>query len=548
MKIGKLIHQPCNHCSSSDAMTINEDGSTKCYSCGEFTPVKTRVKKDQPEDVFLLTDSIDKYSKLPYGELIDRGISKSIGELYKVKVEYYESNGEVAKHFYPYTKGGSTVGYKIRNVDGKIFYTVGDVKGVELFGTNTINGGRKLIILFEGECDAMAGKEMLKAQGKDYNCVSLSSGTSLGGLRENMEFLDEFETVMLDFDQDKPGKEALDKAVGFFKPGKVKVVTHTGYKDANEMLKDGQSKQFLKDVYNAKVHRPDGIVQMGDDFESLFEDEVDSVPYPWSGLNDKLYGLRGREIVTFTGGSGIGKSAIVRELEHWLLNNTEDNIGVLALEESTKRTKWGIMAIEANKPLAIREERKGISKEDIKVWFDKTLGTGRYYSFNHFGSTDEDNLLSKVGYMVRVLGCKWVILDHLSIVVSAMDQGLDERRTIDSVMTKLRQLTEETGTGLLLVSHLKRTSDSRGHENGLEVSLNHLRGSQSIAQLSDAVVAAERNQQADDDTEANTLTIRVLKNRYAGLTGPACKLVYDRDTGRLIEEAFITEATKDDEF
>jgi len=435
MKIGKLIHQPCNHCSSSDAMTINEDGSTKCYSCGEFTPVKTRVKKDQPEDVFLLTDSIDKYSKLPYGELIDRGISKSIGELYKVKVEYYESNGEVAKHFYPYTKGGSTVGYKIRNVDGKIFYTVGDVKGVELFGTNTINGGRKLIILFEGECDAMAGKEMLKAQGKDYNCVSLSSRTSLGGLRENMEFLDEFETVMLDFDQDKPGKEALDKAVGFFKPGKVKVVTHTGYKDANEMLKDGQSKQFLKDVYNAKVHRPDGIVQMGDDFESLFEDEVDSVPYPWSGLNDKLYGLRGREIVTFTGGSGIGKSAIVRELEH----------------------------------------RKGISKEDIKVWFDKTLGTGRYYSFNHFGSTDEDNLLSKVGYMVRVLGCKWVILDHLSIVVSAMDQGLDERRTIDSVMTKLRQLTEETGTGLLLVSHLKRTSDSRGHENGLEGRYVYLR-------------------------------------------------------------------------
>ena len=541
----KQTHQPCPDCGSSDALQVNEDGSTHCYSCNKHTGSKG--KHMTKHDVTKNDNRLDEITKLTGGVLTDRGISGHICNLFGCKVEYNESTRDIAKHYYPYYKKGSLSGYKVRGVDAKLFYSVGDTTGVELYGQSLCGTGGKLIIVTEGECDAMAAKQMLQDCGKDYSVVSMSTGTSLSSLKDNMEFLDSFETVMLDFDEDKPGQEALDKAVGFFKPGKVKVVKHSGYKDANDMLKAGKSKQYLKDIFNAKVHRPDGIVQLGDDFESLFEEDTDSVPYPWSGVNDKLYGLRGREIVTITGGSGIGKSALTREISYWLLKNTKDNIGVLALEESVTRTKWGLISLEASLPLAIREERHGIKKEDIKVWFDATVGTDRFYSFDHFGSTDEDNLISKVGYMVRVLGCKWVILDHLSIVVSAMDQGLDERRTIDSVMTKLRQLTEETGAGLILVSHLSRQQGNKGHENGLEVSLSHLRGSQSIAQLSDAVIAAERNQQADNDMEANTLVIRVLKNRYAGLTGPACKLYYDKDTGRLVEEAF-TPIGEEDEF
>ena len=94
---------------------------------------------------------------------------------------------------------------------------------------------------------------------------------------------------------------------------------------------------------------------------------------------------------------------------------------------------------------------------------------------------------------------------------------------------------EETGIGLLLVSHLRRPSGDRGHEDGREVSLSHLRGSASIAHLSDSVLALERNQQADDDIEANTTTIRILKNRYTGDTGVACHLHYNKETGRMTE-------------
>jgi len=88
---------------------------------------------------------------------------------------------------------------------------------------------------------------------------------------------------------------------------------------------------------------------------------------------------------------------------------------------------------------------------------------------------------------------------------------------------------------MILVSHLRRVDGNRGHENGIETGLSHLRGSQSIAQLSDCVIALERNQQSEDHIEASTTKVRVLKSRYTGDVGVACHLLYDHTTGRLRE-------------
>ena len=143
---------------------------------------------------------------------------------------------------------------------------------------------------------------------------------------------------------------------------------------------------------------------------------------------------------------------------------------------------------------------------------------------------------------LKSLDCKWIFLDHLSILVSGQDEG-DERKSIDVLMTKLRSLVEETGVGLLLVSHLRRPSGDLGHENGKEVTYHTLRGSASIAHLSDSVIALERNQQSDDDVIACTTTIRILKNRYTGETGVSSYLHYDKKSGRMsqIENPFEDE-------
>ncbi len=275
---------------------------------------------------------------------------------------------------------------------------------------------------------------------------------------------------------------------------------------------------------------------MADLGDSLYDEKYfDTCPYPWNKLNEKTYGMRTGELVTFTSGAGMGKSSIMRELMYHIMNNTNDNIGVLALEESVRNTAFNIMSVEADARLYIKEIREQYSADQLKDWQEKTVGSGRFFAFDHFGSIENDEILDRVRYMAKGLECKWVFLDHLSILVSGQEDNGDERKSIDILMTKLRSLVEETGIALLLVSHLRRPAGDRGHEDGREVSLSHLRGSASIAHLSDSVIALERNQQADDDIEANTTTIRVLKNRYTGDTGVACHLHYDGKTGRMTQ-------------
>jgi twinkle protein len=244
--------------------------------------------------------------------------------------------------------------------------------------------------------------------------------------------------------------------------------------------------------------------------------------------------MRKGELVTLTGGTGLGKSSVTRELEHWLIKNTKDNIGIVALEENWLRTADGLLSIEANDRIYLTEKRNKYSENHLMEMFDRAIPKGRVFIHSHLGATDIEDIFAKLRYIIVGCECKWVVVDHLHMLVNVMYEG-DERRGIDTLMNRLRSLVEETGVGMILVSHLRRASGDKGHEQGIEVSLSHLKGSQGIAQLSDCVIALERNQQAIDPDEADVTKIRVLKSRYTGDTGLACSLRYNSDTGRLFE-------------
>jgi twinkle protein len=175
-----------------------------------------------------------------------------------------------------------------------------------------------------------------------------------------------------------------------------------------------------------------------------------------------------------------------------------------------------------------------LSKDEKKKLWQKAVGDKNVYFYDHFGSMSEDSLLNVIRTYAKAYDCKWIVLDHLSIVVSSQEGFDDERKQIDMIMTKLRKIVQETGIGLFLVSHLRRPM-GKSHEEGGQVSLSELRGSAAIAQLSDIVIGLERNQQHEDPIVRNQTTLRVLKNRFSGLTGPGCKLQFDADTGRLAE-------------
>ena len=279
----------------------------------------------------------------------------------------------------------------------------------------------------------------------------------------------------------------------------------------------------------SKVYRPDGVVA-GDELWEVVSaaDEKAKVFYPYEGLNRKLFGIRKKEIVTITGGSGIGKSLLVKEMAYKLIRN-DVRIGIISLEESIKRTCEGIIGLHLNKPIHI--DRKDITEEQLKSAYKETVGNGNVFLYDHWGSIEEDTILNKIRYFSKALDIEYLFIDHISIIVSGL-QTHDERKTIDVLMTKLRALTQSLDIGVIIVSHLKRPEGNKDHTDGLKTSLGQLRGSASIGQLSDIVIGVERN--VSGDTSGETVC-RILKNRFAGITGKACILKYDNEKGRLLE-------------
>jgi twinkle protein len=524
--------EKCKSCGSSKGLNIHEDGHAFCFSCREwFKGDKENVM--QSEKVVSLADKKDLSWTGEVSAIPDRRIDSDVVKRYDSLVK--KNNGLITHHIYKYYNlDGSHTASKIRQVEGKKIWSEGNMKDTLLFGQNLFKSGGKIITVTEGELDAMSVYQMM---GKKYPSVSLKNGvhSAVENCKQSLEYLQSFETVVLCFDSDEQGKEATLKVAQLFEPNKCKIMK-MALKDANEYLKMGRAVQFTNEFWNAQPYTPAGITNLGELGSALYEEAFcETVLFPWADMNTKTYGMRTGELITFTSGAGMGKSSIMRELMHHVMNTTKDNIGILALEENIKNTAFNIMSVEANARLYIKEVREKFSAEQLKEWEEKTIGTKRFFAFDHFGSIGNDEILSKVRYMAKSLDCKWIFLDHLSILVSGQEDNGDERKSIDILMTKLRSLVEETGIGLLLVSHLRRPTGDRGHEDGKEVSLSHLRGSASIAHLSDSVIALERNQQADDPDLANTTTIRILKNRYTGETGVACHLHYNKETGRMIQ-------------
>jgi twinkle protein len=521
-------HISCEHCGSSDGASLNEDHSTYCFVCSTHTPSTDNIT------ILKETKVIEPITDMSFVKAYNNGNSVSVSErrITKSTMEKYGVVRESNNFYFPYyDKDSQLVAAKVRPVADKKFSTVGKWATGTLFGQNLYPSGGKYITITEGEFDALAAFQMT---GSKWPVVSVrnGAGSALKDCKAQYEYLNSFETIVVNFDGDEPGRKAAKEVAELF-GNKCKLFKPLpDLKDACDWLGESKEAQYVDRWWKAESFIPDGIVSGSTLWDLVSEPMAPAdCKYPWKGLNELTYGIRLGELVTVTAGSGLGKSQVLRELVWHLIKNTDDNIGLMFLEESVRKTALSMMSLAANVPLHLPDT--AVSDDDRKIAFDNTLGTGRLYLFDHFGSTSIENIVNPVRYLAKGMTCKYIFLDHLSIIISSQESG-DERKALDEVMTKLRMLVQETNIALILVSHLKRPSD-KGHEEGAATSLAQLRGSASIAQLSDMVIGLERNGQAEDLVERNTTHVRVLKNRFAGVTGPACNLLYNKETGRMFE-------------
>jgi twinkle protein len=469
------------------------------------------------------------WKKQQHKAIPQRSLSTSVVKKYGVVVTD-------THHAYPYYNddGVEPIGFKIRRVADKHIYSVGEMSEGNLFGQQRFgNHGQTRVVLVEGELDALSASAMFDDK---VAVVSIKGAASAGrDCKKAFQFLDGFKEVVVCFDADAAGQAAVAQVAEVF-AGKLRIMTldPRDGKDASDYLVSGKKEEFTKLYWSAPLYVPDGVLSVDDMRTLLMKEEPDKLAtWPWPELNAMTEGMRPTELVMMTAGSGLGKSSVLREAVMHIRQTSDVKIGCLFMEESPKRTIEGFMSIDLSTPLHL--EGRAVQRDSKEYWdsFDRVYGGDNLYVMDASFDTGAtvDAVVSRVRFMAKALDCKVIILDHISILVSGGQHG-DERKALDEIMTKLRTLTQDTGIVLLAVSHLKRP-DGKGHEEGAVTSVAQLRGSASIAQLSDFVIGLERNGQADDPEERNTTHIRVLKNRHSGITGPAGALLYDPLTGRL---------------
>lgn len=538
MSFSELVeaHLPCPDCGSSDGLAVYTD-HTFCFVCEKYTANEHQVTIEKGEGSTMLQNKHKKLPKIPLADMEYKAI-KARGLTMNTCSKYHYSIGkmewgepvQVASYL---DEEGNVVFQKARDKD-KNFLIMGK-KSYRFFGQELFPTGKKLVIT-EGEIDCLTVSQV---QGNKYPVVSIPFGTksAVETFKQQYEWLNGFEEIIIMFDMDEAGRKAVDKVGGILPPHKMKIAA-LPLKDPNECLLAGKADAIVQAIWNAKEYRPDGIVNAKDYKELFFkkQDDVTSYDFPFgSKLNAATKGLRKGEMLLLTAGTGIGKSTMARELAYDLKVNKGLRIGMVMLEENVSKTLRDLLSIHLQKPLHLQWQHESV-QEEAKVAYDELYGDGNFILYDHFGSIEDNNLLDKIRYMIVSSGCDFVVLDHITIAISGLDTVGDERRCIDRLMTKLRSLVEETGAGLIVISHLRKSdTKSTPFEQGGIISLDDLRGSGSLKQIPDTILALERNQQIEDESMRNVIKVRILKCRFTGKTGLADKLKFDEAKYRLTE-------------
>jgi twinkle protein len=428
---------------------------------------------------------------------------------------------------------GRVVAQKIRFAEKRRMEWAGESKkALPLFGQHLWGQGGKRVVVTEGEIDAVSLAQAMQLR---WPVVSIPNGAQ-GAKRDlvrALDFLSKYTEVVLMFDMDEPGRKAAVECAELLAPGVAKIA-QLPLKDANDMLVARREGDLVRAVWEAQPYRPDGLVCGEDLWATVSTAPEHGLSYPWPCLNEMTFGMRRREIVTWTAGTGIGKSSFVREVAHHIAITHGQKVGIIALEESVRTAALAQMSLAAGKQMHLPPVWDSTTEEERRAAFDATLGKGLFVLYDHFGTIDAGSVLPKIRFMALAESCRWIILDHVSIMVSGTATEGDERKRIDELMTKLRSLAEELNLGIHIVSHLRK-ANGKPHEEGGRVSLVDLRGSGAIAQISNITIGVERDQQSND--AAHVSTLRVLKNRFSGTTGIAGTLEWDQVTGRLAEVA-----------
>lgn len=554
-------HMPCprSECGSSDAASIyqntNEDTgeiyhSGFCFSCSKYLPPSMVADFYKGDFKAMAADAANKPPPdfTPILRLDsnrgwrERRLGREVCEFYGVRSEF--EGDTVTGQYYPITKGGELVGFKKRLVP-KDFFSIGTNSSTcEFFGQNVFSKGGKIVVLTGGEVDAMSLFQTLKQYNPKYTTPVVSPTVGEGHLakqiRANYNWLASFEKVIIMMDNDEAGQKAADEAAKILPVGKA-FLAKLRLKDPNEYVKQKLESELVDAFWRAERYSPVGIVGSSDTYEALLQRAVwEKIPLPIfaSELSEKLNGGPALgEITTIVSASGTGKSTVTNEFcYHWVMESSY-KAGIIPLESDIGELTENLLSLHLGKKLANMpdEEKLQYLRSSEAKAAHKTLtvspnGEDRYVIVDHQGDLVDDDLKQKMEYLVKVCGCKIIILDPLTLALS----GGGNAETDEFMSWLLRFVKREMISCINVVHVRKNQAGTKANSTGADIHEENIKGSGSQFQVSMNNILLMRDKENPDPIIRNTTRVMLSKCRRTGKTGPAGFWYYDNNTSRLI--------------
>lgn len=536
-----LYHTSCDSCHSSDGRAVYSNGSSFCFSCSTWSTEDDTRDTNSTSGRKTSTMSRDNLLHGEYQALKVRHIPEHICKQYNYS-KGTDKNGNTCQIATYYDKNKNPVAQKLRYRD-KTFKFIGAPKEATLFGMQLWGEGGKKLTITEGELDALS---VATAFDGKYPVVSIPNGAQSARkvIGQFIDYISSFEEIYLWFDNDKHGNEALDDVIPMLPSGKVKVIRHSEYKDASDVLVNEGKSKVVQTFYNAETHRPDGVLTPEDLMEEVSKPLTVGLPWVFNSLTEATYGRRMGEIYAVGAGVGIGKTDFLTQQITYDIMDLNKKVGLFFLEQAPSETLRRV-AGKVDKT-AYHIPNGQWSQEELMETVKKLVTSQNLFLYNSFGSTEWGVIEQRIRFMVHSMGVEIVYLDHLTALAS---QASDERRYIDGLMESIASLAQELGIIITFVSHLT-TPSSGSHEEGARVEAKHFRGSRAIMQWSYIMLGLERNNQHPDIEERKKTIIRILKERYTGQgVGKTVSLRYNTDTYMLEEtdEEFEDVSMKDED-
>lgn len=419
--------------------------------------------------------------------LSERGLSLftldayKIGQLTKHQIKVNGSNTESDCVAFPFFDcGGELRMIKylalVRDNGKKVIWTGADARPT-LYGWHAIDPKARSVIICEGEINAMSWHEY------GFNALATPRGAGKGAkhewIAEEWDELGRFEDIILDFDNDEAGREAINDLIERLGRHRVRVIQKEDLApDINDRLRAKAPKDEIQALLDcARSIEPDNLkpaVHFMPAVMNLFYPGDDPIGWqlPFTGFDN--FRLRLSELSIWTGFNFHGKTSLLSQVTLHLLSQEMEKVMVVSPELRPERQLERLIRQLTGAKLPERE------------YIERSLNwlTGRYWLYNQTGPLKVDEIFETAEYAIKRYGVRFLIVDSLM----KLGLGVEDWSGQKLLTERFHTFALQQNIHIALVAHPRKEANE-----AVPPTRHSVAGVGHITDLADTVMVVWRN-------------------------------------------------------